>query len=415
MTNLRISPLLLVLLVPACITAARPPGEADGESSASVSGGEGLLLDDFEEGITKAGQPWTAGVDSNNLGSEANYAVEDGGKSGKAGHFKGKVGRNVAPWPWAALTTGVGPGAKADLSGVTAVRFWIKGDGKKYRLALAREAVTDYANFAKEFDAPTEWTQMEIKLSELRQASWGKPVERAWNDVKVLEFGAMTPDSPFDVYIDNVELVIEPGKAPPFGANAKSIDEPQTPLEGTAYVLDKFEGTAPANGAVWGSEMDMNNLGTIATARPEDSGGEQKNAIHLTGKLGKKMTAWPWATLAINLEPNATPVDLTHCKGIRFKAKGDGRPYKLAITRKAVSDYGNFSYMFSPGKDWKQYSVPLSKLQQPDWAVKVEEGWKDATSLQFAPTVNETPFDLWVDDVEFVFENGKTIPFPNKK
>lgn len=411
MTDLRISPLLLVLLVPACITAARPAGEADGEASASVSSGETLLLDDFEEGITKAGQPWTAGADSNNLGSEANYAAEDGGKSGKAAHFKGKVGRNVAPWPWAALTTGVGSGAKADLSGVTAVRFWIKGDGKKYRLALSREAVTDYANFAKEFDAPTEWTQMEIKLADLRQASWGKPVERAWTDVKVLEFGAMTADSPFDLYIDNVELVLAAGKSPPFGANAKSVDEPQTALEGTTYVLDKFEGTAPANGAVWGSEMDMNNLGTIATARPEDSGGEQKNAIHLSGKLGKKLTAWPWATLAINLEPNASPVDLSKCKGIRFKARGDGRPYKLAITRKVVGDYGNFSYMFSPGKDWKQYSVPLSKLQQPDWAVKVEAGWKDATSLQFAPTVNETPFDLWVDDVEFVFENGATIPF----
>jgi hypothetical protein len=414
MIDLRISPLLLVLLAPACITAARPADEAE-SGSASLSGGETLLLDDFEEGITKAGQPWTAGADQNNLGSEANYANEDGGKQGKAGHFKGKVGRNVAPWPWASITTGVGTGAKADLSGVTAVRFWIKGDGKKYRLALAREAVTDYANYAKEFDAPAEWTQMEIKLSELRQASWGKPVDRAWNDVKFLEFGAMTADSPFDVWIDNVELVVDKSKAPPFGANAKTIEEPQTPLDGQVYLLDKFEGTAPANGAVWGSEMDMNNLGTIATARTEDTGTEQKNAVHLTGKMGKKLTAWPWATLSVNLEPNASPVDLTNCKGIRFKARGDGKPIKVAFTRKAVTDYGNFSYMISPGKEFKQYSIPLSKFVQPDWAVKVEPGWKDATSLQFAPTTMEAAFDLWIDDVEFVFENGKTIPFPAAK
>jgi len=147
--------------------------------------------------------------------------------------------------------------------------------------------------------------------------------------------------------------------------------------------------------------MDMNNIGTIATARPEDSGGEQKMAIHLTGKMGKNGPPWPWASLAINLEPNATPVDLTNVKGIRFKAKGDGKPYKMAITRKVVTDYGTFSYTFSPGKEWKQYSVPLSKLKQPDWAKQVEPGWADATSLEFQPTIGEAAFDLWVDDVWF--------------
>ena len=412
MKNLRFCPILLMFLAQGCITAARPAGEGgDASSSDGVSGGETLLLDDFESSSSKAGQPWSASADSNNLGSAAAFVVEDGGKSGKGVHFTGKLGRNVAPWPWASLSTGVAMGSKGDLSGVKAVRFWVKGDGKKYRLALAREAVTDYANFAKSFQAPTEWTQMEIPLSALRQADWGKKVDRAWTDVKSLEFAPLDAEQDFDIRIDNVELVLEPGKSPPFGENAKVIDEPQTPLEGTAYVLDKFEGTSPANGAVWGSAMDMNNIGTIATARPEDAGGEQKMAIHLTGKMGKNGPPWPWASLAINLEPNATPVDLTHVKGIRFKAKGDGKPYKMAITRKAVTDYGTFSYTFSPSKEWKQYSVPLSKLKQPDWAKQVEPGWTDATSLEFQPTIGESTFDLWVDDVEFVFENGKPITF----
>lgn len=411
MNELRFSPLCLVLLASACITAPRPAEEPESSGSPGVSGGETLLLDDFESGITKAGQPWTASADQNDLGSEAAYAVVDGGKDGKAAHFTGKLGRNVKPWPWVSLSTGVAAGAKGDLSGVKAVRFWVKGDGKKYRLAIMREAVTDYANFAKAFDAPTEWTQMEIPLSALQQADWGQKIERRWDDVRAIEFAALTAEASFDLHIDNVEFVLEPGKAPPFGANAKSSDEPQTPLEGNTYVLDRFEGEAPANGAVWGSEMDMNNLGTLATARAEDTGGEQKMAFHLTGKLGKNIPPWPWATLAVNLETNATPVDLTHCKGIRFKAKGDGRLYRVAITRKSVTDYGNFVYAFSPGKDWKQYSVPLSKFKQPDWAKQVEPGWTDATSLQFQPTVGEAPFDLWVDDVEFVFENGKPVPF----
>jgi hypothetical protein len=413
MNDLRLSPLFLGLLASACITAARPAGEGEAASASASgpSGGEALLLDDFEASISKAGYPWSASADQNNLGSEASVAVEDGGKLGKAAHFTGKLGRNVKPWPWVSLSTGVAAGPKADLSGVKAVRFWVKGDGKKYRLAVVREAVTDYANFAKSFDAPSEWTQMEIPLSALSQADWGQKVAPGWTDVRALEFAALTAESSFDLRIDDVELVMEPGKAPPFGENAKSIDEPQTPLEGTSYVLDKFEGSAPANGGVWGSEMDMNNLGTIATARAEDSGGEQKTAFHLTGKLGRNIAPWPWATLSVNLEPNAAPVDLTNVKGVRFKAKGDGRLFKLAITRKAVTDYGNYAYAFSPGKDWKQYSVPLSKLKQPDWAKPVPPGWSDATSLQFQPTVGEAPFELWIDDVEFVIEAGKPVPF----
>jgi hypothetical protein len=412
MTHLRLSPVAFLLLASGCITAAKPADDSGGSSSVSNGGpGETLLLDDFESGTTKAGQPWSASADQNNLGSEATFAVEDGGKVGKAAHFKGKVGRNVKPWPWVSLSTGVAAAGKGDMSGVRAVRFWVKGDGKQYRLALMREAVTDYANFHKTFNAPTEWTQMEIPLAAMSQASWGVPVPKAWNDVRALEFAALTAEADFDIRIDNVELVIEPGKAPPFGENAKIPDEPQTAIEGNAYVLDKFDGKGPANGAVWGAEMDMNNLGTIATGKAEDSGAEQKIAFHLTGKLGKQVGAWPWATVSVNLEPNASPVDLTHCKGIRFKAKGDGRPYKVAFTRKAITDYGNPAYQFSPPKEWKQYSVPIGKFKQPDWAKQVEAGWADATSLQFAPLTVDSAFDLWIDDVEFVFENGKPIPF----
>jgi Complex I intermediate-associated protein 30 (CIA30)/Carbohydrate binding domain (family 11) len=412
MNDLRLSPILLMILTPACITAPHPA--ADGPTASSGSGaasGEALLLDDFESSSSKAGQPWSASADQNNLGSAATFAVEDGGKIGKAAHFTGKLGRNVAPWPWASLSTGVAMGSKGDLSGVAAVRFWVKGDGKKYRLALSREAVTDFANFAKTFQAPSEWTQMEIPLDALRQAAWGKQIDRAWKDVKALEFAPLDAEQDFDLRIDNVELVLAAGGSPPFGENAKVIDEPQTPLEGTTYVLDQFEAQSPANGGVWGSEMDMNNLGTIATARTEDSGDEQKHAIHLAGKLGKNGPPWPWATLAVNLEPNANLVDLSHVKGIRFKARGDGKPYKVAITRKAVTDYGTFSYTFSPSKAWKQYSVPLSKLKQPDWAKQVEPGWADSTSLQFQPTIGAASFDLWIDDVELVFETGKPIPF----
>lgn len=410
MFRVRLFP-LLALLVPACITAPRAPGDASSSSSSSdVSGGKGLLLDDFESTTTKAGQPWSASADQHGK-SQAKLELEDGGKSGKALHFSGQLGPNVEPWPWVSLSTGVGVGAKADLSSVTAIRFWVKGDGKKYQVRLPREAVTDYAQFAKDFVAPSEWTQIEVPLASMSQPSWGAPLKKEWKDVKFLEFNSQAFGSSFDLHLDNVELVVADGMSPPFGENAKLPDEPQTELDGTVYVLDKFEGQAPANGAVWGASMDMNNLGTIATGKVEDAGGEQKMAYHLFGKMGKQTGAWPWASLAVNLEPDGNAVDLTHCKGIRFKAKGDGKPYKAAFTRKAITDYGNPAYQFSPPKEWKQYSVALSTFKQPDWAKQVENSWADATSLQWQPTVVDSSFDLWIDDVEFVFENGKSVPF----
>jgi hypothetical protein len=52
--------------------------------------------------------------------------------------------------------------------------------------------------------------------------------------------------------------------------------------------------------------MGMNNLGTLAIARREDCRSEQKNALHLRGKLGKKLTAWPWPLSPSTSRP-------THC------------------------------------------------------------------------------------------------------
>jgi hypothetical protein len=137
-------------------------------------------------------------------------------------------------------------------------------------------------------------------------------------------------------------------------------------------------------------------------------------AAHLSGKLGKNIKPWPWASLAINIEPNATPTDLTAVRGIRFWAKGTGA-YRAVITRKAVTDYGNFGYGFGGPKEWKQIVVPLDKMKQADWAQKVPPGFNDAISFEIQPVTGDAPFDLWVDDVEFVVEPGKPSPFKAAK
>ena len=398
--------LTLAALANGCLTA---PPEGSKTASGKTSGQPGTLFHNFETDAAKNGGVWTAEADS--IGSKANFEFIDGGAdgSGKAGHFAGYLGKSAgAPYPWVSLSVGFNPGASAtDISAVKAIRFMVKGDGKRYRIVLPRTAVTDYANFRTEFDATKEWKQVEIPLTKLSQPSWGKQVEVAWNDVTRIQITPAVEGADYDIYIDDVEFVLDPSKPSPFQIK----EEPTITVEGTALLLDDFDGKGPRNGSVWGAEFDMNNLGTIATYRGEDSGdGERKMAGHLKGKLGKNVAPWPWATMSINAEPNAKPTDFSAVKAIRFWAKGNGEMVNLQIARKSITDYGHPRRPFTiPVGKWRQITIPMEQLLQPDWAVKVPPGWNDVVALQWSPTNGE--FDIWIDNVELVLDPGKPAPF----
>ena len=397
-----------------CLTG--PRSSADGGSAKDGSGktaGPTHLIDNFESAGAANGATWFASADQNNLGSTAEYKVESGGATGAAGHFFGKLGKNAAPWPWASLSIGLKPdNSITDLSAVRAIRMRVKGDGKKYRIGLNRAAVTDYANFAASFSPSAEWTQIDIPLDSMKQADWGKQVPRAWTDVKAIDIQPLDAEKDYDIWIDDIELVLDPSKPSPF---APAPDKPMPTIEGTAFLLDAFEGERPSNGAVWGAEMDMNNLGTLATMRIEPSGdATRKNAAHFQGKLGKSIKPWPWSTLSVNMHPNAEPVSLDAVRGLRFWAKGKG-PFRVALSRKAVTDFGHFAAPFNAPAEWKQYTIVRDALVQPDWAAKVPAGWSDVLALQFSPTQNDAPFELWVDDVEFVLDPSKPSPFAKAK
>jgi hypothetical protein len=201
--------------------------------------------------------------------------------------------------------------------------------------------------------------------------------------------------------------VLDPSKPSPFAVK----EEPTITVDGTPLLIDDFDAKGPRNGAVWGAEFDMNNLGTVATYRSEDSGDpERKTAGRLKGKLGKNVAPWPWATLSILAEPNAKPTDFSAVKAIRFWAKGNGEQVNLQLGRKAVTDYGHPRRQFTvPVGKWRQITIPIEQLVQPDWAVKVPPGFTDVVSIQWSPSNGE--FDFWIDDVELVLDPGKTPPF----
>lgn len=196
------------------------------------------------------------------------------------------------------------------------------------------------------------------------QPGWAQQLPRVFNEVKSIEIAPLDEGKDFDLYVDDVQLVLAPGKPNPFGCPMR---RPRS-----------------------------------STARPSC----------WTGKLGKAASKlWPWASLAINIEPNATPTDLSAVKGIHFWAKGSGA-FRAVITRKAVTDYGNFGTAFGGPKEWKQIVIPLDDMKQADCAQKVPHGFPDAGSDAVdAKDCAPSDYDIVVIDNYEIGKGTKTYTF----
>ncbi|MCE5299270.1 MAG: CIA30 family protein [Spirochaetia bacterium] len=102
-----------------------------------------------------------------------------------------------------------------DISGMHGLRFWHKGDGKKYRVKLVsthpdfKEKDSDN-HFGNDFRTTDEWGQTEIFYANLfQQPGWGSKVElkKALTAVKEIRFVTLSqPLETVDLRIDRLEL-----------------------------------------------------------------------------------------------------------------------------------------------------------------------------------------------------------------
>ncbi len=174
-----------------------------------------LLVDSFDSDAPKIGRSWETYKDDNNLGTKVNPfdILKEGNPKGFKGHghFSGHVGKNKDPWPWAALDLAFQDDGPKDMSRFKAVRFWARGDGKKYRVRIGRVAIEDYCYPEATFLAPIEWTLVTLPLSEFKQPKWGKQVPAGFKDVNMIGFMALTPgnDEDFDLRFTGVELIAD--------------------------------------------------------------------------------------------------------------------------------------------------------------------------------------------------------------
>jgi peptidoglycan/xylan/chitin deacetylase (PgdA/CDA1 family) len=185
----------------------------DTASIAKAPAKDVLKVDDFEGGGGAFGGGWWEGCDGNGVTklSPVPFVTLPGGSPASPGHcagMKGHLAPMQAPWPWAGLSLGLDPNGKAvDLTNYSAIRFYTQGDGKAHTVALNKASVTDYCDFQGTFTSPAAWTQVTLKFSDFAQATWGKQLEKKFNDVTKMTFAPGTADADFDFKIDDVEFI----------------------------------------------------------------------------------------------------------------------------------------------------------------------------------------------------------------
>jgi len=180
--------------------------------------GDTVLVDDFEAGMTenKLKGNWATEADNHNLGTLLNpipFKPSPRGSAASpqaAAHILGHFGKSQAPWPTALLVGTLSADNKAvDLSGFSALRFWVKGDGKAYSVILAKSSVQDSGHFRQDFKTTGEWAQVTLNFSDFKQPDWGKQVPLNFSDVLYMAFSpnAKFNDESMDLWVDDVTLV----------------------------------------------------------------------------------------------------------------------------------------------------------------------------------------------------------------
>ncbi len=178
-------------------------------------------------------------------------------------------------------------------------------------------------------------------------------------------------------------------------------------LTGNVFIVDDFEAATAKNGGVWISEQDPHNMGTTLlpkpfTTSPGGAPGSPGQAGHISGHLGPSRAPWPYAVLSIDLNAPPRPVDLTQFKALEFWAKGDGKNYRVQLSKASVTDWSHPQHEFKPPSKWTKLSLPLAKFAQPSWGIKVSNVANDVNSIVFGAMDGGQDYDLWIDDVQFV-------------
>jgi imidazolonepropionase-like amidohydrolase len=179
--------------------------ESAGQAAAAPApaGVEAGLISDFDSGKpeTKFGAGWTISTDTIMGGkSSAEMKVVDGGAGGDphALNVSGEINGGL-PFAWAGVmfSPGEQPFTPVNLASKKNISFWVKGDGKTYRVLVFTES-GGRMPAQQTFNAGSEWKQVSLPFSAFNGTDG--------HDIAAILFVGGPEAGKFDFKIDEVKL-----------------------------------------------------------------------------------------------------------------------------------------------------------------------------------------------------------------
>jgi hypothetical protein len=125
---------------------------------------------------------------------------------------------------------------------------------------------------------------------------------------------------------------------------------------------------------------------------PSDAPGGKGSALSVTGTVATGF-AYPWAGAMFFPGPTPmAPANLSSRKAIRFRARGDGKTYRVMLFTQST---GNVPLIqpFVAGPDWKEILLPFAAFGTTDG--------HDLMGVLFSGGPQPGAFALQIDDVSF--------------
>jgi len=175
---------------------------AAGKAMPAPAGSESGLISDFEDGGTTArfGAGWSVSTDSYAGGKSAAEIkwIADGADGSKGAlQISGTISDAFAyAWAGAFFSPGSAPMDPVNLSSKKAIRFWIRGDGRPYRLMIFTKS-GGYNPAVQNLTVTTEWKETTLPFSAFGIDG---------HDIGGILFTAGGSPGPFQFVIDNVRL-----------------------------------------------------------------------------------------------------------------------------------------------------------------------------------------------------------------
>ena len=164
--------------------------------------------------------------------------------------------------------------------------------------------------------------------------------------------------------------------------------------DGKLKVISDFEDKQPTAkfGAGWSVSTDSIAGGKSTGEMQAVAGGANmsQQALKVAGKIDGGL---PYAWAGAMFSPGArvfAPANLSATKELQFWAKGDGKTYRVMIFTESGGRIPA-QQTFASEKEWKKYSMPLSKFNGTDG--------HDVAAILFVGGPKAGAFEFWLDDV----------------